>query len=150
MHNHQNSKPGGRTLADGLAQLSQEANGLFRVEIILPQDHAAIAFSVLTGDRAAWTRVNVILDSQNFIKAMARREPVICLTCPHPIYDPDATLALLVAAHDNASIGICSAICSRCSTGSASQVLKRAAGAFQRTWPGLRCVEITHPRGGHA
>ncbi len=149
MHKNQNSKPGGRTLADGLAQLSREANGLFRVELIRPQDHAAIACSVLTGDRAAWTRVNAILDSQNFIKAMASREQVICLTCPRPIYDPDAALALLVAAHDSASVTICSAICARCSTGSASEVLKRAAAAYTTIWPNLRCIEIMHPA-GHA
>lgn len=150
MHNHQNSRPGRRTLADGLAQLSREANGLFRVELIRPQDHAAIACSVLTGDRAAWTRVNAITDSQNFIKAMARREPVICLTCPQPIYDPNATLALLLAAHDSASVGVCSALCSKCSTGAASEVLKRAAAGYQAAWPGLRCIEITHPAGGNA
>jgi hypothetical protein len=99
MHKNQNSKPGGRTLADGVAQINRESGGLLRVEIIRPQDVFALSCAVFSGD----------------------------------------------------GVTICSAICARCSTGSPSQVLERAAAAYQQIWPGLRCVgPVTHPAGGNA
>jgi hypothetical protein len=149
MHNHQNSKPGGRTFAEGVAQLNRESGGLLRVEIIRPQDVFALSCAVFSGDGRALARLTAALESSERIRRMARKSPAICLTCPRAVRDPQATLAILAPENDAATVTICSAICARCSTGSASEVLKRAATAYTTIWPNLRCVEITHPA-GHA
>jgi hypothetical protein len=149
MHKNPNPKPGWRSFSEGLEQLNREANGLFRVELIRPEDHSAIAFSARTGDKTAWARVNAILESNSFIRAMGKNKPVVCLTCPGHVHDPDAALALLVAAHD-ATMAVCSALCPECSTGAAEQILERVAAGYQAAWPGLLCVAVTHPEGGRA
>jgi hypothetical protein len=139
-----------RTFAEGVDQLNRESDGLLRVEVIRKEDHSALAFAFLAGDRVAAARVKALLASQRFIQGMAKKKPALCLTCPNSVTDPDATLALIVAANDAATVGICSALCAHCSTGSAAAVLKRAADGYQAAWPGLRCVDPTHPEGGHA
>jgi len=150
MHKNQKSKHGRRTFADGVAQLNRESGGLLRVEIIRPQDVFALSCAVFSGDGRALARLTAVLESSERIRRMARESPAICLCCPNSIRDPQATLAILAPENDAATVTICSAICARCSTGSPSQVLERAAAAYQQVWPGLRCIEITHSAGGNA
>jgi hypothetical protein len=136
--------------SEGIDTLNAEAAGLYLVELIRPEDHGPIAYAVLNGDKAAGHRINAILQSQRLISAMARDDPAICLSCPNQITDPNATLALLVAARGTPTIAVCSALCPICSTGNGDDILKRAAVGYQAAWPGLRCVDVTHASGGRA
>jgi hypothetical protein len=139
-----------RTFAEGVDQLNREASGLYQVELIRKEDHGPIAYALLAGDEAAKRRVNAILQSQRFIAVMAKEKPAVCLTCPNQVTDPDATLALLVAARGEPTIAVCSALCLKCSSGAGDKVLERAAAGYRNAWPGLRCVDVTHPEGGRA
>jgi hypothetical protein len=139
-----------KSFSEGIDTLNAEAAGLYHVELIRQQDHAALTLAFLAGDKVAAARVSALLESQRFIQGMAKTKPALCLTGPNPVNDPNATLAMIVAANDAATVGICSALCAHCSSGSAAAVLKRAAAGYRAAWPGLRCVEITHPEGGWA
>jgi hypothetical protein len=149
MHKNHNSKPGRRTFADGVAQINRESGGLLRVEIIRPQDVFALACAVFSGDGRAVARLTAALESGERIRRMARSSPTICLTCPRAVRDPESVLAILIPASDNASTAIASAICDRCSAADDAALISRASAAYQQVWPGLRCIEITHPA-GHA
>jgi hypothetical protein len=123
---------------------------VYRLNIIGPQDLLPLSCAVFTGDAIALARLTAVAESSERIRRMASKSPAICLTCPRAVRDPQATLAILAPENDATTVAICSAICARCSTGSASEVLKRAAAAYTTIWPNLRCIEITHPEGGSA
>jgi hypothetical protein len=135
---------------DVFDRLNRESGGVYRLNIIGPQDLLPLSCAVFTGDAIALARLTAVAESSERIRRMASKSPAICLTCPRAVRDPHATLAILAPENDASTIAICSAICARCSTGSPSQVLERAAAAYRQVWPGLRTVgPVTHPA-GHA
>jgi len=150
MHKKSRSKPPPISLVDGLARIDRESGGLLRLEIIGPRDHIAIVSAACGGDCVALSRMRAIIQSAGFIETMARDKPATCLCCPGSVIDPFATLALLSPATDTATVAVCSAICPACSAGPIDEALRRAAAAYAALWPGLRCVDVTHPEGGWA
>lgn len=137
-------------LHDGINKLNHEAGGLFRCEIIKPEDVGPLTFAALGGNPDAIPRLCAVLDSEAKIKAMSRKQPAVCLCCPRSVRDPQATLAILIAASGQPSVAIASAVCNRCSAVDAEILLSRVAAAYQSVWPSLRSVEVSHPEGGHA
>lgn len=135
---------------EGLAQFNRESGGLLRVEIIRPADIQLIFRAAISGYSPAFFRLSAIFESSEKIRKMARKKPAVCLTCPRSVGDPNASLALLVPANDAATVAICSALCEKCSKYEPEIITRLAAAAYQAAWPGLRCVEVTHPEGGTA
>jgi len=133
-----------------LRQLNHEAAGMFRLEIIRPKDLYPLFYDVIAGDSGAFARLIAAADSAERIRRMARSSPVICLCCPRSIRDPEAVLAILIPASDNASTAIVSAMCDQCSAADNAVLIARAAASYEAVCPGLRCIEITHPQGGRA
>jgi mRNA-degrading endonuclease toxin of MazEF toxin-antitoxin module len=139
-----------RNFSEGLAQLNKESGGLLQLEIIQPEDHAVIAAAAVRGDPVAFSRLTAILQSGDVIRRLARNEGAVCLTCPGTVRNPEAALAILVPATEQATVAICSALCKQCSTGGFEEIMARAAIAYRAVWPGLRCIAVTHPEGGRA
>jgi len=134
-----------------LRQLNREAAGMFRLEIIRPEDWLRLSYRVIAGDAGAITRLIAAVESGERIRRMARKSPAICLTCPRAVRDSEAVLAILIPASDNASTALASAICDRCSAADDAALIGRASAAYEAVFPSLRCVgPITHPAGGTA
>jgi hypothetical protein len=138
------------TLEQGVNKFNRESSGLFRLEIIWPTDMLPLTYSAYTGDGGAMVRLKAAFDSSARIKRLARKDPVICLTCPRRVRNADAVLALLIPAIETPSVAIASALCSRCSEQDEKTTFARAFAAYTKVWPTLRCVEVTHPEGGRA
>jgi len=138
------------TLQQGVDRLNRESGGLLRLEIIRPEDIFGLSCAVFSGDGAALARLVAAQESGDRIRRHARKKPVVCLCCPRSIRDPRAVLALLFPASDAASVAVASALCDRCSAADQETLMACAAAAYEKVWPGLRCIEITHPEGGNA
>jgi hypothetical protein len=138
------------SLQEGVDQLNREGGGLYRLEIIRPDDLITLSEAIWSGDEGALTILQAALDSSFRIKRQARKNPVICLCCPRSVREPDAVLALLVPMTAAPTIAIASALCLRCSAEEPDKIIKRAGNAYTNAYPNLRNVEVTHPEGGRA
>lgn len=137
------------SISEGVERISRESGGLLSLEILRPEQLLSLSYAVFSGDAGALKRLQAAFDSSARIKRLARKNPVVCLCCPGSVRDPDAVLALLIAAVDSPTVAIASAICAKCAAQPEVQMTARASAAYIRAWPGLRCVEI-HPEAGHA
>jgi hypothetical protein len=133
-----------------MRQLNREAAGMFRLEIIRPEDLFPLSYGVIAGDAGAFARLIAAAESAERIRKLAKDDPVICLCCPRSIRDPESVLALLIPASGTPTTALASAICHQCSAADNAALIARAAASYEAVCPGLRCIEITHPEGGRA
>lgn len=137
-----------KSMAEIVAALAGQ--DLLHLEIQRPKDLPWFCYTALLGNLWATKRLYLAFEASLKIQRQAKTQPVLCLLCPNPVPAQDTTLAMLISPDEAADVAITAAICDRCATAWDDALAKHASTAFVKAWPGLRCIDITHPEGGTA
>lgn len=136
------------TLQAGVEAVTREAAGMMEVAVVRPSDVSVLLGEALAGSDEAALLLRLYTDTAAKIDKAPARARLLCVSCPRELRRGYSVAAAL-PHRDNPHQAVAIAVCPRCGP-DREAIQAKAMEGFQRIWPDLRPIQITHHDGGRA
>ncbi len=136
-------------LAEGLAGLRSEADGVVELVVLRPADAAGVLADAMAGDARAYGIATALRDIIALVEHARSGTPKVCVSCSQPLRREGFAVGLVMPTTENPGHVLGLGVCRRCAK-SRVDVTAKLMKAVRATWPDVRPVMVTHSAGGRA
>jgi hypothetical protein len=112
---------------------------VFEIFVFLPDQIDDLFFYAILGSASARRLIRPVANAAARILSAPHKLPALCLCCPRPVRGR-AAVCLVMPYRDDATVGIGSGLCTRCSVLSSEVLNARILAAVRRIWPDARTI----------